>query len=111
MGTSVDVAMGYGGGKEEKETDIECAPAPARSKGKYDNKAAKRDKDEKFLRPLDADFQSYFDKYDLDDSKTMNSHNEIRQLALNMLTSLLHIKDFKLPFIKEEVGKLPEDTE
>merc|ERR1712166_701380 len=111
MGTRL--TMGCGGGKEEKETDIECAPAPApggdKPRPKYDNKAAKRDMDEKYLRPLDADFQTFFDKYDLDDSKTMNSHDEIRQLALNLLTSLLHIKEFKLPFIREEVEKLSQE--
>lgn len=104
--------MGCGGQKEEKVVHDEHDECGKKERKKRDKNGPKTDPDDgKYLRPSDADFQAYFDKYDLDGSESMNSHDEIRQLALNLLTSCLKIKEFKQPMIRERVAKLPEDTE
>lgn len=69
------------------------------------------DSDGKYLRPLDEKVQEFFDKYDLDVSGSMNSHTEIRQLTTNLLASALKIREFKAGAIKEEIAKLPENTD
>ena len=48
------------------------------------------------LRPLDETVQTFFDKYDLDMSGSMNSHTEIRQLTTNLLATALKIREFKV---------------
>merc|ERR1712086_191865 len=68
------------------------------------------DEDGKFLRPTDAQVHEYFERYDLDESGTMNSHSELRQLTTNLLTDLLHIRKYKPDLIKQHIFKLPTDT-
>lgn len=111
MPLSESVVMGCGGQKEEKVVSDEHDECGKKEKKDRKNAALTDPDDGKYLRPSGADFQAYFDKYDLDGSGTMNSHDEIRQLALNLLTSCLKIKEFKQPMIREAVEKLADDTD
>jgi len=121
--------MGCSGGKEDKKHDhVEQPPAGGESaaaaespeekkKTRADKSKTKKskpqfrvDKDGKFLRPTAETLQEYFDKYDLDASGSMNSHDEIRQLTTNLLVSALKIRQFKKDDIAAEIAKLAEDT-
>lgn len=121
--------MGCQGGKEEKvdggdKFEGAATPtmgdSPEKSKKKKKERVPKEkkakpafriDSDGKYLRPLDETVQTFFDKYDLDMSGSMNSHTEIRQLTTNLLATALKIREFKADNIKGEIAKLPEDTD
>jgi len=60
--------------------------------------------------PTDRQIREYFDRYDLDMSGTMNSHDEIRQLTINLASLLPQTEVNLADHIRDEVAKLPEDT-
>eukprot|EP00658_Telonema_sp_P-2_P039521 TRINITY_DN28265_c0_g1_i1.p1 TRINITY_DN28265_c0_g1~~TRINITY_DN28265_c0_g1_i1.p1 ORF type:complete len:153 (-),score=52.76 TRINITY_DN28265_c0_g1_i1:514-972(-) len=98
--------MGCEHGKEEKQTEVS---KETDGSTKNDSAGPKKDGEGKYLRPTDAAFLKMFSAFDTNDSKTLRTKDEIRQLTFGILIAL-EIQDIKNADVKEIVEDLPEDT-